>query len=154
MSAAAWPSSGRYSVCAKPAPQGGIYFLLVRLRTPVVLTIARRTARFPAAFYVYVGSAQRSLASRIARHRRSEKTIHWHIDHLLAHGKVVAVRVLPGAGRDQESKSAQAWLRCAQFIPMQGFGASDSPAPTHLFGFRSLRAVHACPLWRCAEALD
>ena len=126
----------------------GIYFLLIRLDKAVSLAIAGRRSVLPAAWYVYVGSAQRHLARRIARHCRTRKRLHWHVDHLLRCGRVVAVRVLDGAPRGMEAACADLWLRHADFVPVRKFGATDSPSFAHLTGFRTRRAAESVPVWR------
>ena len=129
----------------------GVYFLLLRLDASARLRIAGRLVTFPAAFYVYVGSAQRCLRSRLARHCGVAARRHWHIDHLRARARVAGVRILPGAPRAMEAASAGEWLQYAEFVPMRKFGATDSPAETHLFGFRTRRAACAAPPWRRAS---
>ena len=62
----------------------GHYLLVLRLSQPRELRVgALGEIRFLAGDYVYVGSAQRALAARVARHRRRhDKRFHWHIDSL------------------------------------------------------------------------
>jgi len=128
----------------------GIYFLLIRLDQAFPLSVAGRQAVLPAAWYVYVGSAQRHLAHRIARHCRIRKQRHWHIDHLLRFGRVVSVRVIEGAPRAAEAACADLWLSHADFVPVRKFGATDSPAYAHLAGFRTRRAAEEVPVWKRA----
>jgi len=45
----------------------------------------------PHGYYVYVGSALGGLASRLRRHLRSEKRLHWHIDYLLRQAAVAQI---------------------------------------------------------------
>ena len=131
----------------------GIYFLLLRLARARTIVVGRRVARFRAGWYVYVGSAQRGLRQRIARHLRRRKPKRWHIDYLRGSARVVAVRVLRGAGRRQEAVCARQWLASAAFVPMHKFGASDSPAASHLLGFTRRAAVERHPLWRRADGM-
>lgn len=78
---------------------------------------------FPAGRYVYTGSAKRNLDQRIERHRRSDKTLRWHIDYLLARpeARVVAVR----RSHQDECRLNQ---KTRGTIPARGFGASDCHA--------------------------
>jgi Uri superfamily endonuclease len=113
----------------------GTYLLLARLEEEVTVTVGRLgTFVFPAGWYAYAGSAlgPGGIPARLARHWRSQKRAHWHIDYLLAHGTpeaswyvetverlecrwAAAVRTLPGA---------------RLLVPR--FGASDCRCPGHL----------------------
>ena len=78
----------------------GAYLLLVRLSKASRITVGRLgTFAFPRGWYVYAGSAMRGLSGRIARHRRSRKERHWHIDYLLACGaaELVECNAYPSA---------------------------------------------------------
>jgi len=132
----------------------GLYFLLLRMTAARVLRIGARRAHFPAGWYVYVGSAQRGVRQRVARHLRRVKRRHWHIDYLLPPARCVAVRALPGAPRADEARHATSFCAGADFIPLAKFGASDSPAPAHLAGFRTRRRATALPAWQRAQVLN
>jgi Uri superfamily endonuclease len=100
------------------------YQLLISLAQPVRCAIGRLgTFEFPAGRYVYTGSAKRGLEARIARHRRSEKALRWHIDYLLA---------APGVTVTQVVRSRRSECRLNQTGPgrvvVPGFGASDCTA--------------------------
>jgi Uri superfamily endonuclease len=90
---------------------------------------------FPAGLYAYVGSALGTggLAARVARHRRGQKKKHWHIDHLLEHGRIVDVYV-DATGERLECRWSRALQShaAAKEGPM-GFGTSDCQCRTHLF---------------------
>jgi len=90
---------------------------------------------FSRGYYVYVGSALGSggLPARLARHRRQQKRLHWHIDYLLAHASILGVQT-DTSGERLECTWAQQWLVTpgAQ-VTAPGFGASDCRCPTHLF---------------------
>jgi sugar fermentation stimulation protein A len=117
----------------------GIYFLLLRLDTAQRMRIGARSGDFPQGYYIYIGSAQGMLAQRIARHRRTHKKLKWHIDFFLQYARVIAVRVLPNAPKQREAQMAMALCCNADSIPMRKFGASDSPAVSHLVGFQTRR---------------
>ena len=78
---------------------------------------------FPKGKYIYTGSAKRGLNSRIDRHKRSDKKLHWHIDYLLEtkSAKITKVEVF----EFQENGE------CALNQPIEGehivsgFGSSD-----------------------------
>lgn len=130
---------------------GGVYMLLIRVRRAGRIVLQRCQWDMRAGWYVYVGSAQRGLRARIARHLRAEKRLHWHIDYLLQMGSVVAVRIVPGAPRDEEARLARAWSRVRGGTPVPDFGASDSPAASHLVYFRRRADVEQQVLWQQAE---
>ncbi|MCX7846443.1 MAG: GIY-YIG nuclease family protein [bacterium] len=124
--------------------------LLIRLRDSYRLTLARHTWCLPPGWYLYVGSAQRSLTVRLRRHFRTQKRRHWHIDYLLRRGTLVTARIYPGMSRPAEAQLAQAWCRVLGANPIPSFGASDSSAPTHLIHFARRRSVEESLLWQCA----
>jgi sugar fermentation stimulation protein A len=119
-------------------PEGGVadrgsYLLLLDLRRDRRIQVGRlgRIA-FKKGTYVYVGSAQRGLAARIARHlRRRRKRFHWHIDYLRAAcGRVVGLPIR--SSRRQECEVARAVAAVLEPGPA-GFGSSDCRCATHLF---------------------
>lgn len=94
-------------------------------------------ATFPKGYYYYIGSAQKNLKSRLERHLRKEKIIHWHIDHLTTHNsiKVVNSFIIPDAKKNIEAEIANNFVEYfnAQII-VEGFGNSDTKETvTHLF---------------------
>lgn len=104
----------------------GAYLLTVRLRRPLALDLGRSgAAALDAGTYAYCGSARGpgGIRARVARHLRSDKRAHWHVDRLTATGEVTAVAVAPGCSE------------CALFatlsdlpgalVPAPGFGSSD-----------------------------
>jgi len=100
------------------------YQLLVEVDRPIALVVGRLgRIELPAGRYVYTGSAKRNLEARIARHLRTEKTLRWHIDYLLAAPGVRVVQVK--RSRRGECPLNQA-SRGQVLVP--GFGASDCRA--------------------------
>ena len=68
----------------KKEPLKGTYCLLIHLKQDSKITIGKLGEKnFQKGYYIYVGSALNSLKTRIQRHLRKEKKIHWHIDYLL-----------------------------------------------------------------------
>ncbi|MCL5025829.1 MAG: GIY-YIG nuclease family protein [Chloroflexi bacterium] len=111
----------------------GFYCLVISLDRDVELALGRRgRALFPAGTLVYSGSALGGVEARVARHVRSEKRTHWHIDYLLAHATVIEV----WAGRSDERLECL----CARLLqtlpgamlPFSRFGASDCRCAGHL----------------------
>ena len=83
-------------------PATGVYVIEIELPEPLTVSVGKLGALdFPAGAYLYVGSAQRALPSRVARHMRREKPLRWHIDYLTTRGRVTAVKTWPHApGRE------------------------------------------------------
>lgn len=89
---------------------------------------------FAPGWYVYAGSAQRGLASRLARHQRKlRKGRHWHLDYLTPYAG--RIEGYPIASRDNlECKLAEALGKIGgRAIP--GFGSSDCGCGSHLYWF-------------------
>lgn len=86
------------------------------------------TFRFKNGYYIYIGSAKRNMAKRIARHLRKKKKKFWHIDYLLQYAEVKKV----WTSDIPEEKMAEL-LAEKMTAPVLGFGASDKKSKTHLF---------------------
>jgi len=85
----------------------GAYQLLIRLNEARRIRVGKLgTFDFPAGWYVYTGSAMNGLTARIARHLRREKRLHWHIDYLLQHARVVGVKKYLTTARKECSLNA------------------------------------------------
>lgn len=89
---------------------------------------------FSPGYYVYVGSAMRALASRIARHRRRRKRMHWHIDYLRAEAEVVDILPIRASERQECTLAADLAGLMSRTIP--GFGCGDCQCESHLFHTR------------------
>jgi sugar fermentation stimulation protein A len=110
----------------------GSYLLLIRLHRKSALKAGSLPKSvFPAGYYLYVGSAMSGLSSRLARHRRQHKKIHWHIDYLTARASEVLPIPIRSSDR-QECEIADALSSIMQLGPRQ-FGSSDCGCTTHLF---------------------
>ncbi|MBL7184044.1 MAG: GIY-YIG nuclease family protein [Anaerolineae bacterium] len=113
----------------------GTYALVLRLACQAEIAIGRLgTFTFPAGYYLYVGSALGTggLEARLARHRRRDKKLRWHIDYLLEHAQLV--EVWSAVSTD---KLECLWAQAARElpggeIPVPGFGSSDCRCPSHL----------------------
>lgn len=121
-----------------PPRRPGTYVLILRLSRRTTIEVGQLGRfRFPAGWYAYVGSARGpgGLAARIARHRRTSKTLHWHVDYLRAHARPMAVWYAAGDQR-RECAWAEALSRHpGASTPAPRFGASDCRCPTHLVHF-------------------
>lgn len=112
----------------------GDYMVVLQLKADADIVIgAKGLIHFPKGYYVYVGSAKKNLAARLARHQRKRKQMHWHIDYLRNHCLVTAVIPIRTAA-DLEHDIAQSVDAIAPWhIP--GFGCTDCSCVSHLFGF-------------------
>nr|AAZ32481.1 hypothetical protein [uncultured euryarchaeote Alv-FOS1] len=108
----------------------GIYALLIRCDGVTIRVGALGELQFDRGYYVYIGSAQRNMQKRIARHMRSDKKIKWHIDYLLQHARVVDVHTVSAPKNCEEFVAIELGKKY-RYVP--GFGASDSHAKSHLF---------------------
>jgi len=109
----------------------GSYILLLNLKEDVTVNIGKLgKLDLKKGSYVYVGSALNSLESRINRHLRRNKKIHWHIDYLLDFALITDVFVKENSVKE-ECKVAQFFTK--KLIPIKGFGCSDCKCRSHLF---------------------
>ena len=117
------------------AEMKGTYALVLQLERQEEITIGKLgTFAFPAGYYLYVGSALGSggLEVRLARHRRRDKKLHWHIDYLLEYAQLVEVWSAAST-----EKLECLWAQAARQLPgsetpVPGFGSSDCRCPSHL----------------------
>lgn len=128
----------------------GVYLLLIRLPRATVLAAKTRSWNARAGYYAYVGRAMGGLAARLARHLRTSQVRHWHVDSLLAAGRVVDVQVRLTADPQDECLTAAEVRAWPEAEPLPGFGASDCNCPSHLTWFasrpsRSLAAAQVLP---------
>jgi Uri superfamily endonuclease len=126
-----------------PAPGGGAYCLHLRIRENLTLRVgALGRISLPPGNYVYIGSARRSLTSRIARHHRlaDSKTgkKHWHIDYVLTHPEVELLRATKYAGSLECDIARQFASEAGASAPIPRFGATDcrSGCKAHFFRIR------------------
>ena len=132
----------------------GIYLLMIRLHRGRWIQIGGMGYRFfHRGSYGYVGSARRGMRSRLNRHLKNVKRLHWHIDHLLRYGEIEAI-VYGQCLSDKECMLANELSRIFQFLP--GFGSTDCRCLSHLFflphrrplvrvGYRSFRRIGLTP---------
>ncbi|MBN2311632.1 MAG: DNA/RNA nuclease SfsA [Candidatus Hydrogenedentes bacterium] len=130
----------------REARDAGSYLLILELRRRARIAVGGLgDLAFDPGYYVYVGSATRNLAARVARHVRVRKTCRWHIDYLRRHA-AGCVPVPIRSSRRDEGALVDALADVFEPGPA-GFGASDSTRPTHLLKSREnpldLPAFHA-----------
>ncbi len=116
---------------------GGLYQVVYHLPQELRLRVGRLGEfDLPGGYYVYTGSAKRSLKARVERHQRPEKPKRWHVDYLAAVGRfVTAFTYSPSCG---ECALAAA---VGGEIAIPRFGASDCRCHGHLSYFRGLPAL-------------
>ncbi len=113
-----------------PVDAPGTYVLVMELPSSMGIAVgALGTVMFDAGVYAYVGSAMNGLRHRVARHLRSDKAMHWHIDYFLREATVT--QVWHAAGQRRECTIAAALAD--RFDPVDGFGCSDCRCRSHLF---------------------
>ena len=88
---------------------------------------------FRQGYYLYVGSAMKSLTKRVERHRRIRKKLHWHIDAFSAGADFRAS--LPVRSEDDLECDLASAVQTLSEWSIPGFGCSDCSCPSHLFGF-------------------
>ncbi len=125
-----------WNLLARENDDRGSYLLILRLPRRARIEIGGLGwISFPAGFYLYTGSARRSLAARMARHLRKRKNLFWHIDYLTDRcDRPLCLPVRTGADLEHE---IAAKLREIADWSVAGFGASDCRCETHLFGMKS-----------------
>ncbi len=115
----------------------GIYCLIVELFHECSIRVGcLGTFRFPAGFYVYIGSAQNNLECRIERHLQRKKNFHWHIDYLLRYGQIARVHKFPGIKNKECVLSRKIGDMEDAAVLVKGFGSSDCLCISHLYFFQ------------------
>lgn len=113
----------------------GTYALVIQLEDIKTLPVGRLGEfSLSSGLYVYVGSAlgPGGLRARVARHLRTEKRPHWHIDTLTAIAPIVGVWWTVSHIR-MECEWARALASLpGVIIPIARFGSSDCGCPGHL----------------------
>lgn len=117
----------------------GTYCLIIHLSENMKVHVGKLGfVDFKGGYYVYVGSALNSLESRIKRHLRKDKKLHWHIDYLTTCEGAEVVGVMFTVSNDRwECMIASTVSENGRDIP--DFGCSDCSCPSHLFYFEKLK---------------
>ena len=117
----------------------GTYTLVIKLHRSRTLTIGRLGCiSFVPGYYAYVGSALNGLQSRISRHLREDKVLHWHVDYLLRESKIVGI--FYGITEKNKECSIAAHLN-GQVTAIPHFGCSDCSCKSHLFFCRDRKYI-------------
>lgn len=110
----------------------GLYLLIINLEKDTPLDVPRGVSKtYRKGYYVYVGSARKNLTQRIARHRRRNKKLRWHIDHLLKHGKLIEALPIRSPLIGECELAAIVNGLTEGFV--ERFGSSDCGCISHLF---------------------
>ena len=120
----------------------GVYHLLIHLSQDTSVVVGKLgTFHFPSGYYVYTGSALGGLESRIARHLRRKKRLHWHIDYLLQYGQVIDVITHQTTERLECQFNERVLSMPDSQIPVKSFGSSDCNCASHLAYFEEKPAL-------------
>jgi len=108
----------------------GPYQLIIKLATKRRIKVGKLGSFiFPAGYYVYTGSAKKTLEARIGRHLSRVKKLRWHIDYLLQYATVVDVIRYPYG---LECKLNKLLSQQGGNVVVKRFGSSDCKCVTHL----------------------
>jgi len=119
----------------------GAYVLIIKLDSDKEIQIGKLGKLFfKKGFYSYIGSAMNSLEGRIKRHLNPDKKLHWHIDYLLKHSKIINVFYTESQDRI-ECDIAKKFSKKLESI--EDFGCSDCKCKSHLF-CRSYSEIKNC----------
>lgn len=95
-----------------------------------------KSQTFPAGYYYYSGSAQKNLKSRLARHLKLSKTVHWHIDHITTNPDFIfkSINIFNNAPKDLECNIVEDLTRIESVeLLVPNFGNGDcSTCESHL----------------------
>jgi Uri superfamily endonuclease len=118
----------------------GAYLLYLQIKRPIKINAGKfKDIILPAGNYVYVGSARRGIAQRVARHKRLAESkkgkLHWHIDSLLVHAHTQLAGEEALSERSECDVSKQLASMEGVIAPILGFGSSDcrSGCKAHLY---------------------
>ena len=113
----------------------GTYLLLAQLSHEVTLRVGKLgTFDLAGGWYAYAGSAlgPGGLRARLARHARTDKRLHWHVDYLLQHAVLDTIWQAAYPARLECAWAAAILSLPGAQAPVPGFGASDCRCATHL----------------------
>ncbi|MDD3581315.1 MAG: GIY-YIG nuclease family protein [Desulfobacca sp.] len=120
------------------------YILIIIAQQPAVIGVgALGQVDLTPGYYLYVGSAKKGLPARIARHRRRDKKLHWHVDYLLSRPEFRIIEVWASDSRPECHLARVMLNEPAISVPRPGLGASDCRCPAHFFAYTGeLAALH------------
>lgn len=114
---------------------GQSYILVIKVDSFVRLLIGKLGyIDFKQGYYIYIGSARRTIQKRLLRHLAREKNRFWHIDYLLSFpspARVIDIWVNPEPY--ECAISLEIFQSKIGQVVKNGFGSSDCRCPAHLF---------------------
>jgi sugar fermentation stimulation protein A len=122
-----------WEMIEKKVHDSGCYIVILRLETDTGITIGGLgNIPFRKGYYLYAGSAKKTLTKRLERHQRSRKNLFWHIDYLRE--KASFYKGFPiRTSEDIECALAAGLQKITDWL-VPGFGCSDCSCKSHLFG--------------------
>ncbi|HNR65750.1 MAG TPA: GIY-YIG nuclease family protein [Atribacterota bacterium] len=114
---------------------GSTYLLLIYVCKFHHLLVGKLgRVKFDPGYYIYLGSAKKSIQKRLLRHLKVQKNKFWHIDYLLSSLTSVKVVNIWVSKKSCECAISQEILKSGIAVIIQkGFGSSDCRCPAHLF---------------------
>ncbi len=112
----------------------GSYMLIIKIESPKNLKVGSLgQVLFAPGYYIYVGSAMKTLSKRVSRHIRKGKQKRWHVDYLISESAgVTPVQIV--SSEKLECQLAASLERIADRT-IKNFGSSDCHCQSHLFYF-------------------
>jgi sugar fermentation stimulation protein A len=115
-------------------PDSGAYVLVIFIPRETKIRIGALGAiDFHAGYYVYTGSGKKNLSSRISRHLRKTKKLHWHIDYLTMYADWIQAFPIYTIIDLECRLSREIGDLTKRYVA--GFGCSDCPCDSHCFYF-------------------
>jgi sugar fermentation stimulation protein A len=125
-----------WDLIGREARDSGSYVLILHIPKDAEIQVGKLgLVLFRKGYYLYAGSARKNLKKRIARHLRKRKKFFWHIDYLRDQADycmALPIRSMTSV----EHELAGALSNISDWF-IKGFGSSDCPCETHLFGMRN-----------------
>jgi sugar fermentation stimulation protein A len=125
-----------WEIIERKVRDSGCYIVILHLEKSTEIAVGELgNIFFRKGYYLYAGSAKKTLTKRLERHQRSRKTLFWHIDYLRE--KASFYKGLPiRTSDDIECELADRLKKIAEWS-VPGFGCSDCSCKSHLFGMET-----------------
>ncbi len=123
----------------------GIYSIVLHNRTSQNINVGSMgEIFFEKGYYIYTGSAKNSLFKRIAHHRNKSKKLHWHMDYIKHHMKIVTDT--PIVTESVSECDLASSIKMLSHGEIKNFGSTDCRCTSHLFYFRD-NPVESAEFW-------